>query len=183
MALGATMYQFHVGLSDVDRGVYEQLELRVARHPSESMRYMLTRILAYCLSYQEGIAFSKGGLSSSDEPPVSVTARTGTRTHWIDVGAPSAERLHKAAKAVPEVSLFTHVELRLLRQEAESRTIHRVDEIEVWRLEPGFLDALEPRIARKTELELVRTEGQLYVTLAGAAFDGPVTREALVRAS
>jgi uncharacterized protein YaeQ len=29
------------------------------RHPSESMRYMLTRTLAYCLSYEDGITFSR----------------------------------------------------------------------------------------------------------------------------
>ena len=63
MAQTATMHHIEIALSDVDRGVYEALDLRVAQHPSESMRYMLTRTLAYCLSYEEGIAFSKGGLS------------------------------------------------------------------------------------------------------------------------
>jgi uncharacterized protein YaeQ len=50
MALTATIYHLQVALSDVDRGVYEALDLRLARHPSESMRYLLTRTLAYCLS-------------------------------------------------------------------------------------------------------------------------------------
>ena len=67
MAITATMHHIEIALSDVDRGVYESLDLRVAQHPSESMRYMLTRTLAYCLSYEEGIAFSKGGLSDASE--------------------------------------------------------------------------------------------------------------------
>ena len=46
MALTATMHHIEVALSDVDRGVYEALDLRVAQHPSESMRYLLTRTLA-----------------------------------------------------------------------------------------------------------------------------------------
>lgn len=180
MALSATIYQLHIALSDVDRSVYETLELRVARHPSESMRYLLTRVFAYCLNYQEGIAFSKGGLSSTDEPPVSVTDQTGVRTHWIDVGAPSAERLHKATKAVPHVALFTHADLRLLQKEAESRTIHRVEEIGVWRIEARLLDALEPHIARNTKLELVRTDEQLYLTLAGVSVEGTLSSASLV---
>ena len=61
MALTATVYHLPVQLSDVDRGVYESLDLRLARHPSETMRYLLTRLLAYCLCYEDGIAFSKGG--------------------------------------------------------------------------------------------------------------------------
>ncbi|MDH4312532.1 MAG: YaeQ family protein, partial [Gammaproteobacteria bacterium] len=71
MALGATMYVFEVRLADADRGVYEALTLRVARHPSETAEYLVTRMFAYCLEYAEGIAFSKG-LSDPDEPAISV---------------------------------------------------------------------------------------------------------------
>src|SRR6188768_1977591 len=121
MALTATMYHFQITLSDVDRGVYEALDLRVARHPSETMRYLVTRTLAFCLSYEDGIAFSKAGLSAAEEAPVSIRDATGVLTAWIDVGNPSAERLHKASKAAPRVSLFTHVELGLLLKEASAR--------------------------------------------------------------
>ena len=117
MALTATMHHVEVTLSDVDRGVYEALDLRIAQHPSESMRYMLTRTLAYCLSYEEGIAFSKGGLSSTDEPAISVKDPTGILLAWIEIGSPSAERLHKASKAARRVAVFTHAELAQLRKE------------------------------------------------------------------
>src|SRR5215216_4645254 len=99
MALQATMHNVELAVSDVDRGVYEALDLRVAQHPSETMRYLVTRLFAYCLSYEDGIAFSKGGLSDTDEPPIAVRDPTGVFLAWIDVGAPSAERLHKASKA------------------------------------------------------------------------------------
>ncbi|NTU84902.1 MAG: YaeQ family protein, partial [Chloroflexales bacterium] len=49
MAQGATVHTFTVELADMDRGVYEQLDLRVARHPSEAADFMLARVLAYCL--------------------------------------------------------------------------------------------------------------------------------------
>src|SRR5262245_44730898 len=110
MALGSTIYHLTIELSDTDRSTYASLDLRLARHPSESSRYLLTRTLAYCLSYEEGICFSKGGLSSSEEPPVYVQDATGVLKAWIDVGAPSAKRLHKASKAAERVALFTHVE-------------------------------------------------------------------------
>src|SRR4029079_18345960 len=99
VALGATIFRFAVNLSDVDRNVYESLDLRVARHPSESIRYLLLRVFAYALAFEEGIAFSKGGLSDSDEAPLSVRDPTGLLLHFIDIGSPSADRLHKAAKA------------------------------------------------------------------------------------
>jgi uncharacterized protein YaeQ len=167
MAPNATPYHFKIALSDVDRGVYESLDLRPARHPSESFRYLLTRTLAYCLSYEDGIAFSKGGLSSAEEAPITIRDPGGRLLAWIDIGSPSAERLHKATKAAERVVLYTHAELHLLRREALSRVIHKLDSIEVFRFDPAFLDALEPAIERTTSMELVRTDGTLYLTIAG----------------
>jgi uncharacterized protein YaeQ len=180
MALTATIHHVQVTLSDVDRSVYEKLDLRLARHPSESARYLLTRLLAYCLSYEEGIAFSKGGLSSTEEAPIAVHDPTGILLAWIDIGAPSAERLHKAAKAARRVALFTHVAPRLLQQEAATRAIHRVEAIEVWRFEPAFLDSLESMMGRSAEIEVARNDGKLYVTAGGVAREGDVTRLSLI---
>jgi len=180
MALTATIYRLQVALSDVDRGVYEALDLRLARHPSETMRYLLTRTLAYCLSYEEGIAFSKEGISSTEEPPLAVRDPTGLLLAWIEVGSPSAERLHKASKAAPRVAVFTHAPLALLRREAGSRVIHKVEAIDVWRFEPSFLDAIEPKIDRNAKIELVRNDGQLYVTAGGAMIEAELPRASLV---
>ena len=182
MAPTATMHHFQITLSDVDRGVYEALDLRVARHPSETLRYLVTRTLAYCLSYEEGIAFSKGGLSSAEEAPVSVRDATGVLRAWIDVGAPSAERLHKASKAASRVALFTHVELPLLVREASSRVIHRLEQIAVFRLQPEFLDALASRLEKNSKFELVHTDGQLYVTLGADQLNGTLSPCSLVAA-
>lgn len=180
MALTATVHRFEIVLSDVDRGVYETLDLRVARHPSESLRYLVTRVLAYCLSYEEGITFSKGGVSSTDEPPVAVFDATGVMRAWIDVGSPSAERLHKAAKLADRVSLYTHADLALLRKEAATRTIHRLESIEVWRFEPAVLDAIAGVIDRHTTFELARNDGHVYVTLGANTIDVPLAPQRLV---
>ncbi len=179
MALGATMHHVQVTLSDVDRGVYESLDFRMARHPSESVRFLVTRTLAYCLAFEEGIAFSKGGLSSAEEAPLSITDRTGVLKAWIDIGSPSAERLHRASKAAERVLLFTHSDLALLRKEAQRSTIFRVDEIEVWRVAPEFLDRLGDTLERNWKLELVRSDGRLYVTSAHSTLDGEILRESL----
>jgi len=180
MALTATLHRLRIELSDVERGVYESLDLRVARHPSESMRYMLTRLLAYCLSYAEGIAFSKAGIASTDDPPICVRDPTGLLLAWIDVGSPSAERLHRAAKAARQVALYSCTPLAQLQREFGSRPIHHSDSIELWHLEPAFLDALAPHIDRNTKLELVRNEGQLYVTIGDNVLEGTLTRAPLL---
>lgn len=180
MALPATMHVMHIALSDVDRGVYETLELRLARHPSETVRYMLVRLLAYCLSYEDGIAFSKSGLSDPDEPPVAVRDPTGILLAWIEVGMPSADRLHKASKAARRVALFTAGDLALLRRDAASRPIYKVEDIDVWPLEVALLDQLEAHVGRTTKLELVRTDGVVYLTVGGATYESKLERASLV---
>ena len=102
MAQGATLYNFDIELADTDRGVYESLALRVARHPSESEEYLVSRVLAYLLEHAEGIEFSRG-VSSPDEPAIVIRDRTGVMTTWIDIGMPDAARLHKASKAARRV--------------------------------------------------------------------------------
>src|SRR4051794_41055618 len=107
MALTATLYRFDIQLSDIDRGVYETFDLRVARQPSETAEYMLTRVLAYCLEYTAGIALTEG-VAAGDEPAVLVRDLTGRITAWIEVGAPDAERLHRASKLGGRVAVYTH---------------------------------------------------------------------------
>jgi uncharacterized protein YaeQ len=179
MAAGATIRTLNINLSDVDRSVYETFELRVAQHPSESLGYLWSRITAYCLSYASGIRFSKGGLSASEEPPVAVWHDDGSMTTWIDVGAPSAERLHKACKAAEQVVLYSAVRMELLRKEASRRRIHRVESIDVWSLPVALLDELASRTRRAMTLEVVRTENVIYATINGATIEAEVVMNRL----
>ncbi len=176
MAQPPTIHRLQIALTDVDRGVYEQLDLRLARHPSETVRYMVTRALAYALRYSDGIAFSKGGLSSPDEAPVSIHDPTGLLLAWIDVGTPSAERLHKASKLAREVHVYTTADPGLLRKELTSRPIHRLDALCVWLLETPLVAFIEARVGRDTAFALTHTEGQLYVTLGPETHEGRVNR-------
>ena len=179
MALPSTLHRFDLAVSDVDRGVYEAIDLRVARHPSEAVPHMLARLLAYALCWEPGIELGPG-LAEADEPAVRVRDGYGNVTKWIDVGTPSAERLHRASKAVGRVSVYTHHDPELLRREAARSRIHRVERIEVFALAPRFLDALGAHVERHTKLELTATEGQLYVEAGGETLETTVERVQLV---
>ena len=179
MAAGATIRTLSVTLSDVDRAVYESFELRVAQHPSEALPYLWSRILAYCLSFQEGIAFNAGGLSNREEPPVLVRSHDGRLHHWIEVGAPSAERLHKGSKAADNVALYSCASLIQLRRELGKKRVHRLEEIELWPLSKSLIDSLCTVTERSMQLELVRTEGQLFVTVDDRVFEAEIRMERL----
>src|ERR1700683_1589074 len=107
MALNATVYSFEITLNDADRGLYQALAFRAARHPSETPEFLLTRVLAYCLEFCEGLTFSKG-LSDPDAPALAVRDLTGALKSWIDIGTPDTARLHRAAKAAPRVAVYSH---------------------------------------------------------------------------
>src|SRR5690606_14775646 len=49
MALQSIPCKVQLNLTDTDRGVYENLRLTVARHPSETGQRLAARILAYAL--------------------------------------------------------------------------------------------------------------------------------------
>lgn len=179
MALTATVFSFEVGLSDVDRHVYEQLSFKVAQHPSESDEYLWTRVLAYCLEYTEGIAFSKGGVSDPDDPPVMVRDLTGSWRAWIEIGAPAADRLHRASKASPRVVLYTHKDPRVLLQGYEGARIHRADSIQVLAVPRDLLEALVPRLERRMLFGLSVTSGELFFDFGGDVVQGSLAHYVL----
>jgi uncharacterized protein YaeQ len=179
MALGSTIHRFKLQLSDSDRGVYEQLDLRLAQHPSETASYLITRLLAYCLCYEEGIEFSHG-LSHAEEPAVWVKTPDGRLNAWIEIGTPSAERLHKASKACARVLVFTHHDPQLLIRESKRQPIHRLEHIEVFAPAGELVEAMVGRLGRNMQWELVRSGGHLYVTCDGVTLDGTLRQLSLL---
>jgi uncharacterized protein YaeQ len=176
VALGATVYNFEIDLADADRGVYESLALRVARHPSEADEYLVARVLAYCLEYTGGIAFSAGGLSDPDEPAIAVRDLTGALLAWIDVGTPDAARLHRASKAAPKVAVYVHKDpAQWLRVLAGAR-IHRADALQIQAFDRAFIAALCARLERRLSFALSVSGGELYLSLADATLIGSVIR-------
>jgi len=178
MATGATVHTFTVHLADVDRGVYEELSLRVARHPSETDAFMLTRVLAYCLEYEEGIAFSDG-VSATDLPAVLVRDLTGSITAWIEVGAPDAERLHTGSMQSERTAVYTHRDPAKVAAQWSGKRIHRVDELALCSFDPGFLDAAIAHLERRNELTVSVTERRLYLDLNDATLETDVHRHPL----
>jgi uncharacterized protein YaeQ len=179
MALGATVYVLDIDLSDSDRGIYETLALRVARHPSESDDYLVARILAYCLEYTEGIEFSRGGLSDPDEPPLAVRDLTGTLQTWIDIGSPDAARLHKACKLAPRVAVYIHKDPTQFLRGLSGERIHRADALELYALDRQLVAALAARLERRMAFALSINEREIYLSIADATLTGAVVRCAL----
>lgn len=167
------MRTFEVNLADVDRGVYEEMSLRVAQHPSETSEFMLTRILAYCLEFTDGVAFTEG-VSATDEPAVIARDLTGRLTAWIEVGAPDAARLHAGSLQAPRVAVYTHRDPRKVAATWSGKRIHRADELRVYSFDTGFVTGAAGVIERRNTMTLSVTERRLYLDLNGTSFESDV---------
>ncbi|MFJ2503318.1 MULTISPECIES: YaeQ family protein [Microbacterium] len=173
MAIGSTVHTFEVQLADTDRGIYEDYSLRVARHPSETDAYMLTRVLAYGLEFAEGITFG-GSISSTEEPAVLVRDMTGLITVWVEIGAPDAERLHHGSRLAERTVVYTHRDpAKVMAQWADKR-IHRREDIRVYSFDPGFIESAAALIERRNTMTLTRAEGVIYLDLNGTSLTSTV---------
>src|SRR5204863_1581577 len=175
MALTATIYNIQIDLADSDRGVYESLDLRVARHPSESEEYLVTRVLAYALEYTEGIEFSRG-ISDPDEPTIAVRDLTGALKVWIEIGTPDAARLHKASKAAPRVVVYTHKDPAQLVARLKGERIHRAEAVELWALDRVFLTQIVERLDRRMSFSLSIADRELSLSFDTATFTRAIVR-------
>ncbi|MFH1810579.1 MAG: YaeQ family protein [Pseudomonadota bacterium] len=179
MARTPTIHQFKVELSHVDRSIYQPLELRVACHPSESPAYLITRVLAYCYFFEEGLAFSKGGLADPEEPALAIKGLDGAWQAWIEIGNPSAERLHKASKRCPRVAVVTHKTPKLLLDELATRSIHRQEALELYSLDGTLVRTLEPEVERSNRWDVTFSDEQLFVVVGAQTHSGTLQRLAL----
>lgn len=179
MALTATIYNFDIDLADHERGVFESLTLRVARHPSESEEYLVTRVLAYCLEYAEGIDFSAGGVSSPDDPAIAIRDLTGRVRSWIEIGAPDAERLHRAAKAADRVAVYMHKDPSQYLARLRSARLHRSRDLEMWAIDRPAVEALAALLERRTSFGLSVSERSLLVSIGDRNIEANVVRHVL----
>jgi len=175
LALTATIYKFDIDLADADRGVYETLALQVARHPSESEEYLVTRVLAFALEFTDGIAFSRG-LSDPDEPAIAVRDLTGAIRAWIDVGTPDPSRLHKACKAAPRVAVYLHKDPAQFLARLAGERIHRAAAIELYSIDRRLVGELAARLDRRMDFALAIAEREITISLETATLAGIVVR-------
>ncbi|MGE0449763.1 MAG: YaeQ family protein [Vicinamibacterales bacterium] len=175
MAIQATIHNFDVELADHDRGVYESLALRLARHPSESEEYLATRLLAYLLELEQGISFSRG-VSEPDEPAIAIRDAAGALTTWIDVGTPDAARLHKASKIARRVVVYTHKDPRQFINQLAGEKIHRADALELYAIDRTLISALVARLERRVAFSVSISDRELYVSIGLENLSGPVVR-------
>jgi uncharacterized protein YaeQ len=180
MAVGVSLYRFKINLSDVDRNLYEQLDFRLAMHPSETHNFLISRMLAYVLNIQDGLVFSAAGLAEPDEPCLSMPDPRGGLGLWIEIGSPSARRLHKAAKAATKVKVYTYKNPAALVKEIVTEKVYNQERIEIFSLSLEFLERLGLALEKDNSWDVMHNEGSLTVNIGDISEAGELTRHQIV---
>ncbi len=163
---GERVFRFRVAVDDAVRGRVEDVDLRLARHPSETDEHLVLRVLARCL-LGDATARLSPGVCRGDEPPLSVPGDGPAPRLWIEVGRPSPARLERAARRAEAVAVLAEAGWR----PAPPRARRPVSVLE---LPAGLPARLAARLERTTRWRLRRTAAELAVEGPGWTESGPL---------
>ena len=170
MARSATIYRVQLELSHVDRDVYAELQLTLARHPSETMERAVMRVLAYGLRYDEGLEFGRG-VSATDEPDLWRREGDGRVLEWIEVGQPDAKRMIKASRQSGCCQVFAFGAGAERWRKAQLDEMKIPDNLGVACIDDVFVDALAADVDRQIRWSMTVAEGTIFLTAGDESFD------------
>ena len=162
MALKATIYKADLQIADMDRHVYGDHALTIARHPSETDERMMVRVLAYALHAQEGIAFTKG-LFDVDEPEVWVKNLAGEITLWIDLGQPDEARIRRACSRAERVMVLCYGSSCDVWWKQIAGKLTRLADLAMLQLHPSISQALAALAERSMRLQCMVQDGEVWL--------------------
>lgn len=167
MAIKATIHKVEVQLSDIDRGVYGDHSVTIARHPSETDERMLIRLLAFALNVPADsdhgpLEFAKD-MWDPDEPSLWQKDYTGGIVHWIEVGQPDEKRLLRATARVERVSVYSFSASTPIWWKGIEPKLTRARNLSIWQIPPEQSEALAVLAQRTMTLQVTVQDGGIWI--------------------
>jgi len=163
MALSATIFKVSLQISDLDRNLYADYELTLARHPSETDQRMMVRLLAFALHADERLSFTRG-LCVDEEPELWQKNLRDEIELWIDVGLPDERRVRKACHRAKQVCLYLYggrVVAPWWQRNADK--LQRFANLKVVELTDEATDGLAGLVARSMQLSCTIQDDELWL--------------------
>jgi uncharacterized protein YaeQ len=167
MAIKATIYKATLQLSDLDRNVYADHSLTIARHPSETDERMLIRLLAFALNVpansDHGVLELAKDMWDPDEPALWRKDLTGRIEHWIEVGQPDDKRMMRASSIAGRVSVYSFSSSTPTWWQEIQTKITRARNLSVWQIQSEQSKALVRLAQRSMQLQVTVQDGAVWV--------------------
>ncbi len=168
MALKSTIFKAALQIADMDRALYADHALTLARHPSETDERLMARVLAFALNvpaddHAGALQFARG-LSDGDEPDLWQHDLTGDLLHWVEVGQPADDRrLTKACGRARRVTLYCYAQSAPIWWAAIAPKLSRLRNLQVWQIPAEESQALAKMAERSMQIQVTVQEGQIWV--------------------
>lgn len=164
MALKATIYKATINISDLDNHYYDELNLTIAQHPSESDKRMMVRLVAYILNVQERLEFTKG-LSEESEPEIWLKNYTDDIEIWIELGRPDDARLRKASHKSQKVIVYSYDDnVSSIWWKSIASKVRDYKNLEIFSINDEQVAGLESMVGRTMQLQATIEDGQLWLS-------------------
>ena len=164
MALKSTICKAELRVSDMGRNYYNDHNLTIARHPSETDKRMMVRLLAFALHAHEALAFGND-IGTDDEPALWQKDLTGAIELWIDVGQPDEKRIRKACGRAKQVYVYSYGGHGAdLWNDQIRKSFEGTANLVVVNLPAAVPEALAQLANRSMRLQCTVQEGQIYLS-------------------
>ena len=167
MALKATIYKAQIQLADMDRNIYGDHNVTIARHPSETDERMMIRLLAFALNapaddHHGALEFAKD-LWDTDEPSLWQKDLTGQIVQWIDLGQPDDKRVMKSAPRAERVAVYSYTSSTPIWWNGIATKITRTSNVTVWQVPAEQSQQLATLAQRTMQLQVTVQDGTVWV--------------------
>ena len=172
MALPSTTYKIELNLTDMDRSVYADHNVIIARHPSEADERMMIRLVAMALQAHQlqtvcggdGTLAFGAGLSNPDEPDVWLRDFTQATRLWIEVGAPEEKPILRACGKSDSMMVYCFNHAAEIWWKAIENKVSRAKNLQVWRVPTLQSQELAKLATRSMQLQATIQEGALMMS-------------------
>ncbi len=163
MALKATIYKANIELADMDRNYYDNIQLTLAQHPSETSQRLMVRLIAYILNAHKDLQFGKG-VSDEDEAAIWQINYSDEINLWIELGQLDEKRLKKACNQANAVKLYCYASSANIWWSQVEQSLNKFERLTVEQFSPDTCDALVKLLSRNMEFQCSIQDGQLWLT-------------------
>ncbi|HEY9052828.1 MAG TPA: YaeQ family protein [Gammaproteobacteria bacterium] len=164
MALKATIIKAGLQIADMNRQYYQDHQLTLAQHPSETEERVMIRLLAFALHADDDLAFTKG-ISTEDEPDLWQKDLTGHIQLWIDLGQIEEKRIKKACGKSDKAVIYTYQPRNSgpWWQQIKDK-LNRFDNLEVYAIETTTPAAFDSLFHRTMQLQCNIQDNTIYLS-------------------
>ena len=165
MALKATIFKVDLSITDMDRNYYADHQLTIARHPSESDKRMMLRILAFAFNASESLSFTKG-LSEVDDPDLWQVNYSDVIELWIELGQPSEQRIKKGCNQSQKMRVYSYQNGMFDNWwKKEQSNIGTRKNLDIFTIDEDVMETLANLVTRQMQIQCTIQDGQAWFNL------------------